>query len=71
VSLVYNRGASMRGMTRTEMRVIRDECLPNRDHICIAHNIRSMCRLWEGTPVGPGLCRRRHAEADLAEFPRG
>jgi len=66
VSLIYNRGSSMRGMTRTEMRVIRDVCIPQADHACVARELRRMCRLWEGTPNYRGLCRRRNAEADLA-----
>jgi hypothetical protein len=69
VSLVYNRGGSMTGNARREMRAIRDRCLPAGDVDCIAAELRAMCRLWEGTPNGPGLCRRRNAEADLAETP--
>lgn len=70
-SLVYNRGASMTGNARREMRAIRDECLPPGDVVCIANEIRAMCRLWQGTPNGPGLCRRRDAEADLAVMTAG
>lgn len=66
VSLVYNRGTSMSGDARREMRAIRDDCLPVADVDCIARELRSMCRLWAGAPNGAGLCRRRHAEADLA-----
>jgi len=69
VSLVYNRGGSMTGNARREMRAIRDECLPAADVVCVARELRAMCRLWEGTPNGPGLCRRRDAEADLSLQP--
>lgn len=67
VSLVYNRGTSMRGDARREMRAIRDTCVPAADVECIARELRSMCRLWVGTELEAGLCRRRHAEAELAE----
>lgn len=64
-SLVYNRGSAMAGSTRQEMRAIRDECVPMRDHQCIADQIRRMERLWIGTTIENGMRRRRHAEADL------
>ena len=66
VSLVYNRGASMTGDSRREMRNIRDQCLPN-DHACTAAELRSMKRLWRGTVNENGLSARREAEAQLAE----
>lgn len=67
VSTVYNRGASMTGHRRTEMRVLRDQCVPANDIACMTAQFRSMCRLWAGTPNGKGLCDRyadtaRHAE---------
>lgn len=65
-SLVYNRGSAMAGSTRTEMRAIRDQCVPLRDHQCIADQIRRMDRLWRGTSIEAGMTRRRNAEADLA-----
>lgn len=64
-SVVYNRGTSMLGDSRREMRAIRDECVPAGDLACIAREIRAMCRLWVGTPNEAGLCRRREAEANL------
>lgn len=64
-SLVYNRGSAMAGATRKEMRAIRDECVPLRDHHCIADQIRRMERLWIGTTIENGMRRRRQAEADL------
>ena len=69
VSLVYNRGASMTGDSRREMRVLRDDCIPKQDYACIARELRSMCRLWRGTVNEKGLCARREAEALLAESP--
>lgn len=70
VSLVYNRGASMVGPGRTEMRSIRDVCIPGSDVHCIAGQIRLMCRLWRGTNLEAGLCGRREEEAGLAERAR-
>lgn len=67
VSLVYNRGASMTGSRNAEKRAIRDKCLPTADVRCIATQLRAMCRVWAGTPNGPGLCDRRADEAQLAE----
>ena len=69
VSLIYNRGASMTGDSRREMRALRDDCIPKQDYTCIARELRSMCRLWRGTVNEKGLCARREAEALLAESP--
>lgn len=66
VSNVYNRGPSMAGDRAREKRVIRDTCVPQGDPYCVAQQLRAMCRLWAGTPNGPGLCARRHDEAALA-----
>lgn len=66
VSLVYNRGASMTGPARLEMRQIRDVCLPARDAGCVAGQIRAMVRLWRGSSIEAGMYRRRFAEAALA-----
>jgi hypothetical protein len=66
VSLVYNRGPSMTGPSRREMREIRDVCLPARDTACVAARIAAMCRLWRGTEHERGLCGRREDEARLA-----
>jgi hypothetical protein len=65
VSLVYNRGGSMKGKSRAEMRAIRDECIPTLDYPCIARNLRGMTRLWIGTPIEKGMTARRDAEAIL------
>jgi GH24 family phage-related lysozyme (muramidase) len=67
VSTVYNRGASMAGSRRAEMRVLRDKCVPAADYACMAAQYRSMCRLWQGTPEGKGLCARYEATARMVE----
>jgi len=64
-SLVYNRGTSMNGDSRKEMRAIRD-AVPNGDLQEIADQLRAMKRLWEGKGLD-GLLKRRDAEADLVE----
>lgn len=66
VSVVFNRGGSMAGERRREMRVIRDDCLPRADTHCIATQLRAMARLWAGTDIDAGMRRRRQAEAELA-----
>jgi GH24 family phage-related lysozyme (muramidase) len=65
VSLVYNRGTSLSGDRRREMRAIRD-AVPKGDLREIANQLRSMKRLWQGTDVS-GLVARREAEAQLVE----
>lgn len=65
-SLVYNRGPSMTGSRRIEMRRIRDECLPRGDWECVARNIENQCYLWQGQAVYKGLCGRRKHEANMA-----
>ena len=65
VSLVFNRGASMSGSTRTEMANIRPLVL-KKDYRGIAAQIRSMKRLWVGKGLD-GLLRRRDEEAALVE----
>lgn len=66
VSVVYNRGGSMVGPARLEMRIIRDTCLPH-DTACVAHQLRAMTRIWKGGSIEAGMTRRRYAEAALAE----
>lgn len=63
LSLVYNRGTSMNGDSRSEMRAVRD-AVPNGDLQTIADQIRAMKRLWVGKGLD-GLLKRRDAEADL------
>ena len=65
VSIVFNRGASMRGSTRSEMVNIRD-LVPDKDYKGIAKEIRSMKRLWANRGL-EGLLKRREAEAKLVE----
>lgn len=69
VSLVYNRGTSMKDNPgqdrRREMRAIRD-LVPRMDLAGIAAQLRSMKRLWQGQGLD-GLIRRREAEAVLVE----
>jgi GH24 family phage-related lysozyme (muramidase) len=67
VSLVYNRGGSMKDSpgtdNRREMRAIRD-LVPRMDLAGIARELESMKRLWQGKGLD-GLLRRREAEAAL------
>jgi GH24 family phage-related lysozyme (muramidase) len=65
VSLVFNRGSSLSGPSRSEMRVIR-ELVPKKDYKGIADELRSMKRIWEGKGLD-GLLARRDAEAALVE----
>ncbi len=70
LSLVYNRGTSMQGARRREMREIRDcvadRTLPLTQKLeTIAASIESMKRLW---PSSRGLRRRRDAEAALVRM---
>jgi hypothetical protein len=69
VSLVFNRGTSMEGNRRREMRAIRD-LVPRKDVNGIANQIRQMKRIWEGTSIARGMNRRREAEADLIDEAR-
>jgi GH24 family phage-related lysozyme (muramidase) len=69
VSLVFNRGASMDGDRRSEMRVIKEtipEYTNDPEGVLreIANQLQLMKRLWVGKGVD-GLLRRRDAEADL------
>lgn len=68
VSVVFNRGQSMAGPKRVEMRHIRDHCIPKRDHHCIADQLRKMARHWVGTTIENGMRKRRYAEAELALY---
>lgn len=64
LSLSFNRGTSMRGATRSEMRDIRDHLKPAPHKI--PADIRAMKRLWVGKGLD-GLLIRREAEAVLFE----
>ena len=63
-SIVFNRGESMSGSGRLEMREMRD-AMPDRLKD-IPRYIRRMKRIWEGKHLD-GLIRRREAEACLVE----
>jgi GH24 family phage-related lysozyme (muramidase) len=63
LSLVFNRGTSLRGSTRAEMLEIQ-KLIPSKDYKAIAAQIRSMKRLWN---KGSGLLGRRDREALLVE----
>jgi len=63
VSLVYNRGASMTGDSRKEMRDIRDAVAAG-SFADVPAALRAMQHLW---PVGNGLRDRREREAQLFE----
>jgi GH24 family phage-related lysozyme (muramidase) len=65
VSIVFNRGTSLNGPSRLEMRKIRD-LVPNKEYKAIAAQIRKMKRIWEGKNMN-GLLERRDAEANLVE----
>ncbi|HYE96984.1 MAG TPA: hypothetical protein VD962_12320 [Rubricoccaceae bacterium] len=63
LSLVYNRGASLTGDARREMREIRD-LVPQKNLAGIASKFRAMKRLWDPAKL-PGLHKRRDDEAAL------
>jgi GH24 family phage-related lysozyme (muramidase) len=65
VSLVFNRGSSLTGASRLEMRNIRD-LVPKKNYKGIAKEFRKMKRIWKGKGLD-GLLARRDAEADLVE----
>lgn len=65
VSIVFNRGTSMRGDSRVEMRNARD-LINKKDYKKIAAEIRKMKRLWVGKGLD-GLIQRREDEAILVE----
>jgi hypothetical protein len=63
----YNRGFSFLGSRRTEMREIRDTCVPGNDAPCTAGQLRTSCRVWDSQPdIRKGLCARRYSEADFS-----
>jgi GH24 family phage-related lysozyme (muramidase) len=65
VSLVFNRGTSMKGDSRKEMRNIR-ALVPEKKYKKIAQEVRNMKRIWIGKNLD-GLIDRREAEAVLIE----
>jgi hypothetical protein len=63
VSMVFNRGTSLVGDRRKEMKAIV-ELVKKQDYEGIAEEIEKSKRLWEGVGLD-GLVIRREAEADL------
>lgn len=68
MSLTFNRGTSMIGDNRREMRNIRDY-VPKMNYGAMASEFRKMIRVWKGTVIERGMTRRRNAEAKLMETP--
>lgn len=67
LSLVFNRGGSLTGATRVEMKNIRDHIRGGfLDRV--SAEFRKMKRLWVGKGL-PGLLRRRDEEATLFDTP--
>lgn len=64
-SIIFNRGTSLIGDSRREMRVIK-ELVPKKLYHEIAVQIRSMKRLWIGQGLD-GLIKRREEEAVMVE----
>ena len=72
VSLVFNRGASLEGERRREMKFIYDamkitKVFDQKALTFIANQIRAMKRIWVGGSIEKGMSRRRDAEAKLIE----
>lgn len=72
ISLVFNRGNSLEGDRRREMKAIYNIMNKNKDFNQqylseIAQQIRNMKRIWIGGSIYRGMSRRRDAEADLIE----
>lgn len=63
VSMVFNRGTSLTGDRRREMKAIVN-LVKEQDYEGIAEEIEKSKRLWEGVGLD-GLVIRREAEADL------
>lgn len=62
VSLVFNRGVSLKGTSRTEMLELRNIIASSKDYEKMAAQFKSMKRLWDKTS---GLVGRRDREAAL------
>jgi GH24 family phage-related lysozyme (muramidase) len=62
VSLVFNRGTSFKGSSRTEMLELKNIIASSKDYERMAEQFRSMKRLWDKTS---GLVGRRDREAAL------
>lgn len=66
LSLVYNRGTSMSGARRAEMRTIR-AAVARGDVKAAARANRASIRVWKGSQIENGMRRRRNAESALME----
>jgi hypothetical protein len=64
LSLTFNRGASMAGPSRAEMRAIR-ALVPRRDYEGMARQLEVMVRVWSGRDIERAMRKRRFAEAAL------
>jgi hypothetical protein len=65
VSLVFNRGSSLVGDSRLEMKNIKN-LIPKKDYKAISNEFIKMKRIWKGKNLD-GLLERRDAEAKLIE----
>jgi hypothetical protein len=65
ISLVFNRGTSLKGDSRKEMANIKN-LIPKKDYKKIAKEFRNMKKIWTGKGLD-GLIERREAEAKLIE----
>lgn len=65
VSLVFNRGASLTGDSRREMKNIQTH-IGNKKYYLVPNEILAMRRVWYGKGLD-GLLARRVAEANLAK----
>lgn len=63
VSIVFNRGSSLKGDSRKEMRAIVNH-VKTKNYEAIAQEIQNMKRLWVGKGLD-GLLKRRDAEAKM------
>lgn len=68
VSLEYNRGTSLIGPSRREMREIRD-LVPSKDYSGIATQLVAMDRVWRGSSIEDDMVSRRAGEARLVATP--
>lgn len=68
LSLVYNRGNSLAGSNRLEMRQLQP-LIQQKDYPGIADCLRRMTRVWSGTSIAAGMKNRRYAEAKLVLTP--
>ena len=68
LSLTFNRGDSLIGERRREMKTIAS-LSPNRDYQGMSDELRDMVRVWKGSTIERAMTRRRNAEADLMLMP--